>query len=256
MFTFTLVNAIAAVLIFMTAMFVVAVKRADNSIADVGWGIGFIMVAMIGLLLNDAGPRQYVVMGLVALWGLRLSVRIFLRNRGRGEDFRYRKWREEWGRWFYVRSYLQVFVLQGVLMLVVSAPVLVLMSGGPLGCGPVSAVGLGIWIVGFLFEAVGDRQLDRFLADAANRGKVLDTGLWRYTRHPNYFGEAAMWWGIAVMASQAPLGPYGFIGPAVITYLLLFVSGVPMLEKTMKKDPAYRAYMERTSMFIPWFPKT
>ncbi|MDD4635368.1 MAG: DUF1295 domain-containing protein, partial [Dehalococcoidales bacterium] len=215
------------ILVYMSLLFIVALIRRDNSIADIGWGIGFIVVALsVMLIQSDFSSRQILLTVLVALWGFRLAGRILKRNWGKGEDFRYRKWREEWGRWFLLRSYLQVFLLQGFFMWLNSLPVIITGAHAQSGLGWLDYAGLAVWLTGFFFEAVGDWQLDRFLADRSNRGKILDTGLWRYTRHPNYFGEVVMWWGIFVISLSQPWSWIGIIGPVTITVLILFISGV------------------------------
>lgn len=240
----------------MTVMFVVATARKDNSVVDVAWGPGFLLCALVA---GFAGPgwqtAKVIVTAAVAVWALRLGLRIWRRNRGKPEDFRYAQWRKDWGRWFVLRSIFQVFALQGVLMLVVVSPVIMLNSLERAELSAAVVAGLAVWAVGFYFEAVGDAQLDRFIADKGRTKKVMDEGLWRYTRHPNYFGEATMWWGLGLAAFASGVGAWAFVGPAVITYLLLFVSGVPLLEKKMMEQPEFREYAERTSVFFPWFPK-
>ena len=243
-------------MLYMLAWFVVSVVIKRNDVADIAWGIGFVLVAVVSLVLGDTeSARSLLATGLVAVWGLRLSTHIYLRIRGKDEDPRYRKWRQEWGRWFYPRSFFQVFILQGLLLLLVVSPVVFVntFAGGPLGVAAV--IGALIWLVGFGFEVVGDRQLRRFLADPANKGKVLQSGLWRYTRHPNYFGEVTQWWGLWCIALAVPYGWISVIGPAAITVLILYVSGIPMLEKKMAGNPAFEEYKQRVSTFIPMPPK-
>ncbi|MBN2077887.1 MAG: DUF1295 domain-containing protein [Spirochaetes bacterium] len=252
----TIVISAIIVFCYMTALFIVAMAAGDNSIADIAWGPGFIIVALAAILREgEPGARQAVVAVMVTIWGLRLAIRIFRRNYGRGEDPRYRKWREEWGRLFVLRSYLQVFLLQGAILLLNALPLMIIASSGEKGIGWSDALGIAIWCVGFLFEALGDHQLDRFVKDPSNRGTILRTGLWRYSRHPNYFGEAALWWGIGVIALSSSWGWIGLIGPMVITAMLLFVSGVPMTERMMEGTPGWEEYRSATSAFIPWFPK-
>jgi len=249
---------IAAIIIFcyMTGLFIIALIRKDNSIADIAWGFGFVIVAWSTLwIVGNFYPRQLLACSLILIWGSRLSIRIFLRNRGRGEDPRYRKWREEWGRLFILRSYLQVFLLQGVILLVNISPDLIINTTSDGNLNILDACGLLVWITGFIFESVGDYQLDRFLANPKNRGTIIDRGLWRYTRHPNYFGEITMWWGIFIIALSVPYGWIGFVGPLTITLMIVLVSGIPMTERLMEKTPGFEEYRRRTSVLIPWFVK-
>ncbi len=252
----TVLVAFITIAVFMNCMFVLALRMRDNSIADVGWGLGFILVAIVTLgFPGEIGARQVLVLALVMVWGLRLAARIYRRNRGKGEDFRYKEWREKWGEHWRRTAYLFVFFGQGLMMLLISAPILVVNAYGGPALGWLDIVGLMVWLIGFLFEAVGDHQLDMFLADKSNRGKVMDKGLWRYTRHPNYFGEVTQWWGLFVIALSVPWGWVSVVGPITITSLILFYSGVPLLEKSMMEKPEYREYARRTSKFLPWLPK-
>jgi steroid 5-alpha reductase family enzyme len=247
--------AALAVLASMTVLFVVALFRKDNSIVDIAWGPGFVLIAGLTFFFwRGTTPREILVCALVAVWGVRLAVHVAFRNRGRGEDIRYAAWRRAWGRWFVPRSFLQVFLLQGFLMLVIALPVvLVNRPDAEAGLGALDALGAALWAAGFLFEAVGDHQLRVFKRDPANKGKIMDRGLWRLTRHPNYFGEALMWWGIIAIALAVPGGWRAVVSPLLITLLLLRVSGVTLLEKKYAGNPAYAEYIRRTSAFIPWF---
>jgi steroid 5-alpha reductase family enzyme len=246
-----------AIYVYMTGAFVLAMVRKDNSLADIVYGVGFILVAVLTLALrSDFAARQILATVLVTLWGLRLAIHITIRNRGRGEDPRYKKWRDEWGRYFAVRSFLQVFMLQGTVILLIVLPVIIINTTGNTETLWSMVLGTLIWVVGFFFEAVGDYQLYRFVSNPDNRGKVMSSGLWRYTRHPNYFGEITMWWGVFIIASTVPWGWIGVIGPLTITYLLLRVSGIPMLEKMFEGNPEFEAYKKRTSAFFPWFPRS
>ncbi|MBN1572856.1 MAG: DUF1295 domain-containing protein [Deltaproteobacteria bacterium] len=248
---------IAAIIIFcyMTGLFVIALIRKDNSIADIAWGLGFVIVAWATLLIvGSLYPRQILACSLILIWGSRLSIRIFLRNRGRPEDPRYRKWREEWGRFFILRSYLQVFIFQGMILLVNISPVLIINTTSDSNLVFLDVLGLLVWLTGFFFESMGDYQLDTFLKDPKNRGTIMDRGLWHYTRHPNYFGEITMWWGIFIIALSVPYGWIGFIGPLTITLMIVLVSGIPMTERLMAKTPGFEEYRRRTSVLIPWFP--
>jgi steroid 5-alpha reductase family enzyme len=191
---------------------------------------------------------------LVTLWGLRLSLYILWRNWGKPEDFRYRKWREESrGIWWW-KSFFQVFLFQGVLLWIISAPLLAahIYPAGSLTV--LDELAILMWAIGFFFEAVGDLQLAHFKANPANRGKVMDTGVWRYTRHPNYFGDATQWWAYYLIALAAG-GWWTIFSPISMTSLLVRVSGVALLEKTMEIKPGYKKYTETTSAFIPWFPR-
>jgi len=194
--------------------------------------------------------------GLVCVWGLRLAGYLGWRNAGHGEDPRYVAMRRHWGPRFPLISLATVFALQGVLMWIVSLPVQLaqLEPGGPLGV--LDAVGVLLFAVGLTFESVGDWQLARFKADPSNAGQVMDRGLWRYTRHPNYFGDFCVWWGLYAIALATPYGPYSIVGPIVMSVLLMRVSGVPMLERSIgKRRPGYAEYAKRTSAFFPRPPR-
>jgi steroid 5-alpha reductase family enzyme len=249
----------ALVAVYMTAWFVVALVRKDNSVADIAWGLGFVLIAAVTLLRRgDWAPRPVLATALVFMWGLRLAVHILHRNRKRGEDPRYAEWRRKWGRSFVWRSYLQVFLLQGLFLLLIGSAVILINRSVDAGLRPLGfldAAGTAVWAAGFLFEAVGDAQLARFKRDPANRGKIMDRGLWKYSRHPNYFGESLMWWGIFLLALNVSGGWATLVSPVLITFLLVRVSGVPMLEKKYSGNAEFQAYARRTSVLVPWFPK-
>ncbi|MFO8034204.1 MAG: DUF1295 domain-containing protein [Candidatus Bipolaricaulota bacterium] len=249
-------HSAAIALGYFCALFLIAQWRRDNSLVDMGWGLGFVVVTSFAFFsAAHFTPRALVTLLLVAVWGFRLTYHIVRRNWGKPEDFRYAQWREKWGRWVVPRAFIQVFMLQALFLLVIVYPVLLIQVSARPGFGFVEILGVLIWVVGFLFEAVGDRQLARFRSNPQNQGKVLRTGLWRYTRHPNYFGEATMWWGLFVIALSVPWGWTGIIGPLTITLLLRFVSGVPMLEKKLRGRPEFDRYARVTNAFVPWFPK-
>lgn len=250
-----LVDSAVAVFIFMNLMFVVAFLIKDNSIVDIGWGLGFIIIGCVGLLRHGQGTLQWLTFALVVLWGVRLASYILIRNRGKGEDFRYAAWRKEWGSSVVWRSYLQVFTLQGLFMLVIASPLHVLFSTDESPLGWHVWIGVLLWCIGFYFEAVGDAQMMAFKNNPVNKGKIMSSGLWRYTRHPNYFGEAMLWWGIGLVAASGPIWYAAFIGPVVLTFLLLRVSGVTMLERKYEGNPNYAEYVRQTSTFLPWWPK-
>jgi len=248
--------AALAVLSYMTVLFVVALFKKDNSIVDIGWGPGFILVAALTFFFwRGTTARQLLANGLVCVWALRLAVHIMARNRGRGEDYRYANWRRTWGRWFVPRSFLQIFMLQGFFLMIIAIPLILINRPGAGGLRLLDFTGAAVWTLGFLFEAVGDFQLKAFKADPANKGRIMDRGLWRVTRHPNYFGEAVMWWGIFLVALSEPGGWAAIVSPLVITGLLLRVSGVTLLEKKYEGNPAYADYVRGTNAFVPWFPR-
>jgi steroid 5-alpha reductase family enzyme len=246
----------AAVMLYMTSWFIAAQVRGRNDIADVAWGLGFILVAIVSLVTGGVhSARGLLVSGLVLAWGIRLALHIHSRNRGKGEDPRYRKWREEWGEWFVLRSFLQVFMLQGILLLMVAMPVVFVNQAAAAPLGWLDLLGLAVWLCGFGFETIGDWQLLSFIRDPANKGKLMTRGLWRYTRHPNYFGEVTLWWGVWLMTLALPGGWLTIIGPLTITTLILKVSGIPMLEKPYEDRADFQEYKLRTSAFFPLPPK-
>lgn len=240
------------ILIYMSLVFILAHFMKDNSIVDIFWGPGFMVVALYSLMISpDLDLRKAIVAFLVTLWSIRLSIHILLRNRGKGEDFRYKNWRDTWKN-FILRSYLQIFLLQGFFMLVISAPVWFINASDTYPLGIFDSIGLLLFGIGFIFEAVGDLQLTLFRKDPANKGRIITSGLWQYTRHPNYFGEALLWWGIWFYALALPYGWITVIGPITITLLLRYVSGVPMLEKKYEGRADWEEYKQRTAPFIPF----
>lgn len=251
-----ILQAALVIFIYFMIFFIVAQIIKNNSIVDMGWGFGFIVVALFTLINGGVYEwRNLLILVLILIWGGRLTYHIVRRNWGKPEDFRYAKWRKDWGRWLVPRAFLQVFMLQGFLMLLIGYPIILVNSSPQPALNFLDFLGLLVWIVGFIFESVGDRQLAEFRKNPDNRGHIIKSGLWRYSRHPNYFGEATMWWGIFLIALSLPLGWTAVISPLTITLLLLFVSGVPLLEKELKKNPEFQIYARETSIFFPWFPK-
>ncbi|MGB7537248.1 MAG: DUF1295 domain-containing protein [Anaerolineales bacterium] len=241
----------------MTVLWLISLALNNSSIVDIFWGSGFVVVNWVYFALTPDGflPRKLLIGILVTIWGLRLSIHVLTRNWGKPEDFRYQKWRKENGSRWWWWSFLQVFLLQGLLMWIISAPLLTAHLGPlPDRLTVIDALAVIFWAVGFFFESAGDAQLARFKADPANKGRVLDTGVWRYTRHPNYFGDAAQWWGFYLIGACAG-GWWTIFSPVIMTVLLLRVSGVALLEKTLETRPGYKEYIERTNAFIPGPPK-
>jgi steroid 5-alpha reductase family enzyme len=253
-----LAATLACALGAMMLLWALSLALRDASIVDIGWGPGIAAVAAVACALGEAAPpRSVLLLALVALWGLRLGAHLLWRNAGRGEDPRYQAMRRRHGARFPWISLATVFGLQGVLQWLVALPVQVaLLAPGAAPLGALDAAGVALFVLGLAFEAVGDWQLARFKADPANAGRVLERGLWRYTRHPNYFGDCAAHWGLFVVALATPWAWLGALGPIAMTVLLLRVSGVALLERSIgKRRPAYADYQRRTSAFIPWPPR-
>lgn len=240
-------------------LWIVSLRTRNASLVDIWWGPGFALIALLSFALTPEGAlsRRQLVLILTTIWGLRLGTHLLVRNTGKDEDFRYAAMRKAWGHGFAMKSLTRVFLLQAALMWVVSFPVQAAMrSATPATLGFFDWLGILVWTFGLFFETVGDLQLARFKADAANRGRVLDTGLWGWTRHPNYFGDALQWWGVFLTCVARPRGWLGIVGPAIMTFLLLRVSGVALLEKSLQRTkPQYADYVARTSAFVPRPPR-
>jgi steroid 5-alpha reductase family enzyme len=251
----TMTLSAGAVLALLLVAWLLSLRLRDVSIVDVAWGLGFVAVAWVAFATGDGdGGRRTLLAVLVTVWGLRLAAYIGARKlRHPGEDARYGAWRAKWGDRFWIVSLFDVFLLQAVLVWVVSLPVQGA-SAQEGGLGALDALGVVLWTVGLFFEGVGDAQLARFKADASHRGTVMDRGLWRYTRHPNYFGDFCVWWGIGLIALSAGAW-WSLAGPAVVTLLLTRVSGKDHLERSMASRPGYAAYVARTSGFVPRPPR-
>lgn len=241
----------------MVATWLVSLLLKNASIVDIVWGLGFVITSwVLAVTIDGDSTRQLLLAVMVGLWGLRLGGYLAKRNIGHGEDWRYKAMRKKKGARFGLISLVTVFGLQGVLMWIVSLPVMFGNSDATPGVGPLAVIGVMVWAVGLSFEAIGDWQLVQFKKDPNNAGKVMQTGLWSLTRHPNYFGDALLWWGIGIVGAETGSGVIGFIGPVVMTVFLLRVSGVPMLERSlMKRREGYAEYAARTSSFIPRPPK-
>ncbi len=257
-----LAAAVATIVVAFGATLVVARASGRHSVVDVTWGLGFVLVAAVafvvsGLLGAGSTPVRVTVLVLVAVWGLRLAIYIGWRNHGKGEDPRYAAMLGDDHPPGAVTAHVlrKVYLPQAGVMLVVSLPVLAAMVRGS-AVLPLVAVGAAVWLVGFVFESVGDAQLARFKADPANKGQVMDSGLWRYTRHPNYFGDLCVWWGIFLVAAGHPIALVTVVGPVLMSYLLISVTGKELTEKSMSDRPGYDEYVRRTSGFLPLPPGT
>ncbi len=222
---------------------------------DIAWGMGFILIAGVSFVQSTMGAKAWVLLIAVVLWGLRLSTYLYQRNWGQAEDYRYANWRKDWGENAWWRAFFQVFLLQGVLMFIISSVLQFGILDDLQDLSLLNRLGIVVFLIGFAFESIGDRQLRKFKLDPSNKGKILNTGLWKYTRHPNYFGEALLWWGIFLIAIPNAWAYWNMVSPTLMTFLLLKVSGVAMLERKYSDNPIYRAYQEKTSSFIPWPPK-
>jgi steroid 5-alpha reductase family enzyme len=251
-------QAALIILISVTALWIWSVFIKNVSIIDVFWGFGFVIVNVFyAFMYGDLTPRKLLVLALVGIWGLRLSIYLAIRNSGKGEDFRYQEFRKNYGPkrywWF---SYFQTFLLQAVLIMIISIPLFAINTSSSSGdLTGLDYLGILVWCIGFIFESVGDYQLMRFKQNPNNKGKVLDSGLWKYTRHPNYFGDSAVWWSYALFCIAS--GHYWqIICSIIMTLLIIRVSGVSLLEKTLKDSkPMYNDYIKKTSSFLPWFSK-
>jgi steroid 5-alpha reductase family enzyme len=246
------------ILSLVTVLWLWSVIIKNVSIVDLFWGFGFVVVNAFYIFKSgELSARKILMLVLVTVWGLRLSIYLAWRNIGKGEDFRYREFRRKYGPerywWF---SFFQTFLLQGALIMIVSLPLLgVNVNTRSNALNVLDYIGILVWLIGFTFEAGGDFQLSRFKQNSKNKGKVLNTGFWKYTRHPNYFGDSAVWWAYAIFSIAA--GSYWqVIGSVIMTLLIIKVSGVALLEKTLNNTkPEYREYIQKTSAFIPWFYK-
>lgn len=248
-----LIAAFVTIACLMLATWSVSLLRRDASIVDIVWGLGFVLAAWAARFVSGAeGSGNWLLVAMVTVWGLRLSSYLARRNLGKGEDFRYQAMRRKHGARFPVVSLYTVFGLQGALMFIVALPVTLGQRDADAGVGVIAFLGFVVWAIGLYFEAVGDAQLARFKRDPRNEGRIMDQGLWALTRHPNYFGDSLVWWGLAIVGSVQGAGPWAFLGAAVMTTLLVRVSGVAMLDRLLaKRKPGYAEYMARTSGFIP-----
>ncbi len=247
-----LIQSLIVIIAYFTIWYVLAVILKNASIVDIGWGFGFVVVAWINFL-QDITIIPIITTVIVSLWGLRLAFHVFKRNYGKPEDFRYAKFRKNWGNSYYIRSFFQLFMFQALIMFLVSIEFIYIYINPSIMHLSLIIIGSVVWLAGFLVELISDKQLEIFIGNKSNKGKLIDTGLWRYSRHPNYFGEVVVWWGIFLIALGTGAPWFTIISPLTITFIIRFVSGVPMLEKRLSQKEGYEEYKNKTSVFIPWF---
>ncbi len=250
-----LISAIT-VFLFMIFFYIIALLLRNNGIVDVGWGLGFITIlAILHIFYPELYLRKILITLLIVLWGFRLTVHIFLRSIGKPEDFRYAQMRNKWGKLAVIHAFFKIYMLQGIIMLALALPVMLIFNSNPEKYSLWDMVGVILFVTGFFFEITGDYQLAEFKKKPENKGKIITSGLWKYTRHPNYFGEALIWWGISIIAIPTDWGFLGLFSALIITYSLINFSGVPLLEKKYEGRPDWEAYKARTPMFVPYFGK-
>lgn len=246
-------HSLGFVLAYMCVWFAISLIKKRNDVADTAWGLGFVLLAWVSFVFSSGKNNAALLINiLVTIWGLRLAYHIHKRNYNKPEDARYQQWRAQW-KYFYTRSFFQVFTLQGILLWLISWPITYINFHSYYRLMDVSWLGLLIWLVGFGFESIGDAELKQFIANPTNKGKLMTGGLWKYSRHPNYFGEVMQWWGIFVMALSVTNEWVLIVSPLTITILIVFVSGIPMTEKRYAGRPDWEEYKRRTSPLIPWF---
>ncbi len=249
-----IIISILVILIHVHIGFLLSLIKKRNDVADILWGIGFILISISLYIFGYRNLNFLIISIMVFIWGLRLSIHVYSRNKNKKEDYRYIEMKEKWGKNFYINSYIQVFLIQGILSLIIASPVYLSALISP-SFRSTTILGIILWIIGFIFESVGDHQLNLFLKNPENKGRIMQSGLWKFTRHPNYFGEISQWWGLFLVCISAPLGFLSIISPLTITYLLLYVSGIPLLEKRYEGNPEYEEYKRKTSVLIPLFPR-
>lgn len=244
-------SIIISVLIFVNIFFLIAVARKNFAVIDIGWGLGFILISLIAYLHHPLSFKNAVLLLAVVFWGTRLALYIFNRGRGKGEDHRYAKFREEWQPYPNLQAWIKVFMFQGILMMVVTLPVTVGMTFESKNMSFINYLGVYLWIGGFTFEVMSDHYLNWWKTQPENKGKICTTGPWRYSRFPNYFGEISLWYGVYLMAFE-PKSWWTIIGPITINFLIVKVTGIPLLEKHYANRSEYQEYAKRVPRLIPF----
>ncbi len=247
---------IVLLLLYLSGMFLLVNIKQDNSLGNFTWGGGVLLVTWDTFLQGSWAPRSVLITSLVTLWALRLGIYFYSRYK-KGADPRFLAWQKQWKHPLLALliSLIWIFGAQGPLLLIMASPAWVVNMSSLGGLTWLDLVGTTGWLIGFYWEAVGDYQLAQFLRDPKNRGKIMDQGLWRYSRHPNYFGEIVMWWSLFLISISVPDGLISIIAPITITLLLRFITGVPMVERVFQDNPLYQEYAKRTSTLIPWWPR-
>lgn len=240
------------VLVYFSLLFAIACKIKNYAIADIGWGAGFILTAGVsGYMASITTPFYTLVFGLVCLWGIRLSIHIYLRNKGKDEDFRYQNFRKQWIKHPYLQAYIKLYLTQALLTLIVSTAIFIAVTSEASELNLLSILFACVALFGFLYESISDYQLVKFKKTDGSSGKIMRQGLWRYSRHPNYFGEIVFWWGISLLVATTTGNYLALTSGLVMNLLIVFVSGVPMLEAKYKSNPAYEDYIRSTNSLIP-----
>ena len=256
-FWWTLAASAVAAIDFVSLVFLAAWARKRIDLIDSFWGPTFIVVALTAMLLGGSKPfSAWLVFGLIVVWGVRLWWHIFRRFlRSNKQDARYTALAAKWPpRYKWAQVYLRIYLVQGLLAVIISLPMIAIAGGGTTIKTPYVVLGAAVWLTGFICEAVADRQLATFVSDKNNQGKLMTKGLWHYSRHPNYFGEVTQWWGIWIVSIGSHYSWLAVIGPLTLTYLILFVSGVPPAEERAANKPGWASYKKRTSVLVPLPP--
>jgi steroid 5-alpha reductase family enzyme len=246
-----IVTIMVGVLVFVNIFFLIAILRKNFAVIDIGWGLGFILISLIAYMYHPNSFRNAFLLMLVTIWGLRLAIYIFGRSRGKPEDHRYAKFRQEWQPHPNLHAWLKVFIFQGLLMVIVTLPVTVSMAQEAQAMSWLNYLGLKIWFIGFILEVYSDHYLNRWKSKPENKGKICTTGPWRLCRFPNYFGEVIIWYGVYLIAFDLN-SAWTIIGPITINLLILKVTGIPLLEKYYEDRADYQEYAKRVPRFIPF----
>jgi steroid 5-alpha reductase family enzyme len=249
-----LMLGIVLLVVYLICMLIVVQIKKDNSIGNFTWGGGVLLITLYTFLIGHHSSRSVLITAIICLWALRLIIYLYSRYK-KGADPRFIEWQKQWGRYALLISFWWIFIMNGTMAIIMSLPSILINRSLVPNLNVLDVIGLLIWLIGFCCESIADFQLHNFMKNPANKGKIMMQGLWRYSRHPNYFGEITMWWGIYLIALSVPYGWITIIAPLTITILLIFFTGVPMLERVFKDNPEYQEYKKHTSMLIPWFNK-